>query len=125
MEQAISQLNHRFLTEDLMSKEEYLTKEKKLKLSIRTHYPILKTMRLKDLHTLHVTALGGHDKINGNYYFGTQLVTNLTSHKPQMTLKYHSKNGYDDQYLYPGKRFIKRYVSYHFWAKKGGIHAQA
>ena len=65
-------------------------------------------MRLKDLHTLHVTGLEWHDKINGNHYFGTQICINLdASHKPQMTLKNTIQNGYDDQYLHPANDLLK------------------
>ena len=37
MEQAISQLNHRFLTENLMSKEEYLIKRKEIEIKHLEH----------------------------------------------------------------------------------------
>ena len=36
-EMAISQLNHRFLTEDLMSKEEYLIKRKEIEIKHLEH----------------------------------------------------------------------------------------
>tara|TARA_R100001591_G_scaffold44462_1_gene55739 strand:+ start:274 stop:429 length:156 start_codon:yes stop_codon:yes gene_type:complete len=43
MEMAISQLNHRFLTEDLMSKEEYLIKIKEIEIQHLEH-----TIKLKN-----------------------------------------------------------------------------
>ena len=77
-------------------------------------------MRLKDLHTLHVTGLEWHDKINGNHYFGTQICINLdASHKPQMTLKIPFQNGYDDQYLHSANHLLKKMFPKSFWAKKG------
>ena len=41
MEQAISQLNHRFLTEDLFTKEQYLIERKKIE--------IIKKLTIKNL----------------------------------------------------------------------------
>tara|TARA_Y100000592_G_scaffold33205_1_gene52736 strand:+ start:146 stop:301 length:156 start_codon:yes stop_codon:yes gene_type:complete len=46
MEMAISQLNHRFLTEDLFTKEEYLIKRKEIEIKHLEH-----TINLKNNET--------------------------------------------------------------------------
>ena len=65
-------------------------------------------MRLKDLHTLHVTGLEWHDKVNGNHYFGTQIC-----------IKIPFQNGYEDQYLHSANDLLRKMFPKSFWAKKG------
>ena len=77
-------------------------------------------MRLKDLHTLHVTGLEWHDKINGNHYFGTQICINLdASHKPQMTLKIPFKMAMTTNTCISANDLLKGMFPSLFWAKKG------